>query len=116
MTSDSQSIKFLLDEHMPAAILHELRRGGIDATSVDELRLKGASDPNFLSLALSESRVIVTRDSDFIDLATQGLEHSGIVFVSTLRIGQVIQVLALMDSVMTVAEFQNHVQYASGLV
>ena len=113
--SESETIRFLLDEHMPAAILQGLRRQGIDATSIDELRLKGTKDPQIVSIALAERRIIVTRDSDFVDLARQGYEHTGIVFVSTLSVGQILSALRLIHGTMSATDLENRVEYASGL-
>lgn len=114
--SSADVIRFLLDEHMPAAILEGLRRWKIDATSIDELRRKGTKDPQIVSLASADRRIIVTRDSDFIRLSQQGVPHSGIVFVTTMSVGQVIDALALIHGVMTFSEFADHIEYASQLV
>jgi predicted nuclease of predicted toxin-antitoxin system len=115
MMSESDTIRFLLDEHMPIAILHGLRRWGIDATSVDELRLKGAGDPRLVVIARAERRIIITRDSDFVELAQQGIGHPGIVFVSTLSISRIMSALRLVHGAMSATEISNRVEYASGL-
>jgi hypothetical protein len=40
-----------------------------------------------LALALAEQRVLVTMDSDFLILASQGMTHAGIAFTAQQSIG-----------------------------
>jgi predicted nuclease of predicted toxin-antitoxin system len=51
-----------------------------------------ASDEKQLEFAMSEARILVTHDEDFLKLAKQGTEHSGIAYCHPqLRsIGQVL--------------------------
>ncbi len=77
----------LLDEHINPEVARQLRKKGFDVLSVEEARMREASDEQVLSFAASEKRVIVTYNiRDFqmllLDWHRAGRHHSGIVFVS----------------------------------
>ena len=55
----------LTDENIAPAVASFLREAGFDVRDVIEDHLFGSSDRHLLDLAVSEGRVVVTRDSDF---------------------------------------------------
>ncbi len=61
-------MRFLADENFPAAGVAALRRLGRDVLSIGEV-LRGASDVAVLELTTRESRIILTFDKDFGELA-----------------------------------------------
>jgi predicted nuclease of predicted toxin-antitoxin system len=75
--------------------------------------LLGASDQAQLAYALGQGRIIFTQDADFLILATQTSEHPGIPYSrkGSRSIGQIIQALELIHSVMTAEEMRGHVEY-----
>jgi predicted nuclease of predicted toxin-antitoxin system len=73
-------IPFHFDESMHGAVAHGLRRRGVDVTISPDADLLSAPDQEHLAYALSAGRVLVTHDRDFLRLAAQGVEHSGIVY------------------------------------
>jgi len=75
-----------------------LLRRGIDVTTTADAGLLGASDEDQLAYALRESRVLLTRDSDFLRLNAAGVEHAGIVILksSQKRPGESIGILSLL--------------------
>ena len=80
-------MRLLLDEHINPEVARLLRKKGFDVLSVEEARMREASDEQVLSFAVSEKRVIVTYNiRDFqmllLDWHRAGRHHSGIVFVS----------------------------------
>ncbi len=80
-------MRLLLDEHINPEVARQLRKKGFDVLSVEEARMREASDEQVLSFAASEKRVIVTYNiRDFqmllLDWHRAGRHHSGIVFVS----------------------------------
>ena len=89
------TVRFHLDENMPKAIADGLRRRGIDVTTSADAGLISASDAEQLAFALSEQRVVITRDQDFLRLAAQGIEHAGLVYWTERQrsIGQLIRAL-----------------------
>ena len=67
-------LSLLTDENIDHQIVIYLRGAGISVKDVKEEGLVGSEDVALLRLAMSESRVIVTHDSDFGTLAVTGGE------------------------------------------
>jgi predicted nuclease of predicted toxin-antitoxin system len=61
-------MRLLLDENMPGTVIADLRNRGHDVLSVKE-SMRGMDDPDILAQAQAESRVVVTQDKDFGELA-----------------------------------------------
>lgn len=79
-------LRFLFDEHLNLPACQALRKRGLDVTHVIEMGLAGASDPEVLSAAAAESRIMVTRNySDFAKLVeafnARGRSFPGVLFV-----------------------------------
>ena len=74
------SLRFYLDEQLDVEIARQLIRRGIDVLTVRDLRSFGESDLQQLDRAVEMGRVICTNDRHFIQLASTGKEHCGIVF------------------------------------
>jgi uncharacterized protein with PIN domain len=107
-----EQIRFYLDEHIPAAVAQGLRRRGVDILTVQEAGRSGLSDPEQIAFARTTSRVIVTMDSDFLVLASQGVSHAGIAYANPNRsIGDLITASMLLFEVLTSAEMTNHVEF-----
>jgi hypothetical protein len=108
-----EAIRFHLDEHLPSAIAEGLRRRDIDVTTTPEAGLLGAADEEHLRHALAESRVIITRDADYLRLAQRGVFHAGIAFCpGELRsIGKIIHGLVLIYECLTPQDMKNHIEY-----
>ncbi len=74
-------MKFLADEHIELSVVKGLNKIGIEIISIDDLGKKGLNDRKILHLGKNGSRIVVTRDSDFLKLHAQGFVHSGIIFI-----------------------------------
>ena len=61
-------MKLKLDENIPGDALVALRSRGVDADSVVEERLAGATDPVVLDAAGADGRMLVTLDRGFGDV------------------------------------------------
>jgi len=61
-------LRILANENFPAPLIRELRRLGHDVASVKEF-MRGAEDRSVLAHAQEESRLVVTFDKDFGELA-----------------------------------------------
>ncbi len=98
---------------MPDAIAGALRRAGIDATTTTDANLRTTDDMAQMEYVRQSSRVMVTCDADFLKLAAQNEDHAGIVFYAqqARHIGQVVEWLALMHSVLTPDEMRGQVQF-----
>jgi uncharacterized protein with PIN domain len=107
------SIKLYLDENMNPKIAQQLRLRGIDAIHVLEVAASGESDTQQLARATEQGRALVTTDSDFIDLASQGVEHAGIIFGAqeSHSFGDWVRGLELICFVYKVEDMKNHVEY-----
>lgn len=73
-------VSFLLDEHLPSSVAEELEGRGVDVKTVYDVELDGTPDSEILESAERGNRVIVTQDSDFLELDEE--RHSGIVFLT----------------------------------
>jgi len=61
-------MKLILNENMPATVVQLLRDRGHDVLAVKET-LRGEDDPTILARAQAETRIVVTQDKDFGELA-----------------------------------------------
>jgi predicted nuclease of predicted toxin-antitoxin system len=102
-----------LDEYVPHAIAHGLRRRQIDVATTTDAGLLGAADEEHVAFGLREQRVIFTNDRDFLRLAASGAAHPGIVYCAPAdsRIGYAIRYLALMHECLSPEEVANQVEY-----
>lgn len=107
-----EQIKFYLDEHFPRAVAEGLRRRGLDVLTVQDARRTGSSDTKQLAFALAEQRVLLTMDSDFLILASQGVAHAGIGYANPTRsVGELIRAIMLLYGVLSPSEMMNHVEF-----
>lgn len=105
--------RFLVDEHIPQAIVSGLRQRGIDAASVGDLHLLASNDLDLLDRARADGRVIVTHDPDFLRLHGEDRTHAGIVFVPRERsIGDVIRFLSLVAQVLGSEGMAGRIEFA----
>ena len=106
-------IRFHLDENVRTAIAVGLRSHGIDVTTTAEAELMGASDDEQITYALSEFRVIMTHDDDFLALAAGGIEHPGVCYCHQQKysIGELLRALLLVNECCTQDELLGHVEF-----
>jgi predicted nuclease of predicted toxin-antitoxin system len=81
-------VRLLLDEHISPAVAEQLRGRGHDVVAAAEVGLAGVVDPQVLSWAAAERRLVVTNNiQDFRPLhamyLTTGATHHGILLVPT---------------------------------
>ena len=106
-------LRFYLDENVPLAIAVQLRRRGIEAVTVRDLHLLDDSDINHLQRATAMGTVLCTHDVDYLELATQGIDHAGIVFGQQHRhgVGDWGRFLELLCVVYEADEMRNRIEY-----
>lgn len=106
-------MRFHLDENVDHAIADGLSRRGIDVTTSTDAGLVGAADEAQLSFALSEGRVIITHDRDFLRLDSTGVRHIGIAYCppASRSIGDIVRRLCLMYECLDDAETIGRVEY-----
>ncbi len=107
------AIQFHLDEHIHGAIADALRRRGIDVSTTAEADLTGAADEEQLDFALSQDRVIVTHDHDFLRLHQQGVPHAGIAYCHQGQhsVGDLLRTLILIFEHLTPEDMRQHVEF-----
>jgi predicted nuclease of predicted toxin-antitoxin system len=74
-------MKLLADENIEPAMVGDLRSNGFDVLYIRETR-RGIADSAVLELAGNESRVLLTADLDFGELALRsGKLHAGVIIL-----------------------------------
>lgn len=61
-------MRFVVNENIPGAVVRALRTAGHDVLAVKET-MRGQDDRTVLARAQTESRIVVTQDKDFGELA-----------------------------------------------
>lgn len=82
-------------------------------TTSHEQGLRGSTDQHQLALAHSQNRVMLTHDSDYVQLHTSGMEHSGILYCHQRRrsVGELVRLMALVWETAEPADFRNQLKY-----
>jgi predicted nuclease of predicted toxin-antitoxin system len=106
-------VRYHLDENMHEAVALGLRLRSIDVTTTAEARLLGASDEEQLRFAISQQRILVTRDHDFVALSATVEQHPGIVFARQGRrvIGTTVLALARLHRTQTAEQMINRMEF-----
>jgi predicted nuclease of predicted toxin-antitoxin system len=105
-------IRFHLNEHVDPAIATALRRAGIEVTTTIEAGLRTKNDAAHLAYARAQRRVLVTRDHDFLRLASRVSDHDGIVFYTANQsMREIIEGLILIYEVLSPEEMAGQVEY-----
>jgi hypothetical protein len=83
-------VKVLIDEMYPASVAEALRAINIEATTVADLRLAGASDPEVFGAAVAGGYAVLTESvGDFARIAaehsTAGAHHPGLLIALSSR-------------------------------
>ena len=109
----AEKVRFYLDENVQVTIADQLRRRGITVITVRDLDLLGDTDANHLARATRMGYVLCTHDSDYVDLATSGVKHAGIVFGQQHKhtIGTWVTFLELVHSIYAAEEMHDLVEY-----
>jgi hypothetical protein len=107
------ALRFHLDESVNNAVAVGLRRRGCDASRSKEIGLLGATDHEQLAFALTESRVLITHDDDFLRLHARGIAHAGIAYSrpNHRTIGQLVLKLAALGRARTAEEIAGRIEF-----
>ena len=73
-------LTYYFDESVELTVSDQLAAGGLDVVSAHSLDILGEEDLDHLQRATSMGRVLCTYDADFLRLASEGVEHFGIIF------------------------------------
>jgi predicted nuclease of predicted toxin-antitoxin system len=109
----ARQICFFFDQHISPAVASSLRAHHVDVLTAQEAARCGLPDPDQLSYATAEGRVLVTFDTDYLILDASGVPHAGIAWCSATKysIGELTSALLLVCLVMSPDEMLNHVEF-----
>jgi len=104
---------FHMDENVEMALAWAMRNRGLNVTTTPPDLPKKTADLRQIEFALSQSRVIITHDTDMLALHSQGTVHGGIAFsyVRTRSLGQLIEMLAGLARRYDHGELNGRVEY-----
>ena len=112
-------IRLYADENVDDRIIRGLRLRGIDIVTVVEAGMIGKPDPEQLSRATSDGRVLLTSDQDFLELhlswMREGKEHAGIIYYSQFHVsvGTCIWGVKLIVDILSPEDMNNHLEFIS---
>ena len=106
-------LRFYLDENMDPEVAEQLRQRGIDVLAARDVSLLSVSDGVQLRYAVTDGRVLCTKDAGFADPANWDVEHNGIVFFpdSGVSIGYAVKALQELHSNETPENMKNSLRY-----
>ncbi len=109
----AESVRFFIDQHFPAPASRALVRHGVDVLTAQDAGRCGLPDADQLAFCLTEQRVIVSFDTDFLVFHQSGVEHAGIAWCPERKygIGELIRALLLLHGVLDRDDMGNHVEY-----
>lgn len=64
-------MKFLVNNQLPVALARWLAARGLDACHVSDVGLEETSDPPIWDYAVAQDQVLISKDEDFLHLATR---------------------------------------------
>jgi hypothetical protein len=111
------SVALYIDEHVQSVITHGLRQRGADVLTAQEDGMDGRDDAELLARATALSRVMFTRDRDFLAIAAQwqqtGLPFTGVIYAHLIRvsIGECLRDLELIAYACDPRDYANRVEY-----
>ncbi len=77
-------MKFIVDAQLPRRLAHEMRALGADVLHTLDLPDRNqTTDTNIRRLAVAEERVVVSKDSDFVDSFLMHGEPAKLLFITT---------------------------------
>ena len=109
----AEAIRFYMDQHIPAAVTHGLRRRGVDVLTTQDAGRCGLPDAPQLDAASADQRVMVTFDPDYLALHAAGIRHAGIAWCQERKytVGQLLHALLLVHAVLDRDDMRNHVEF-----
>lgn len=105
-------LTFYADENISKAIISGIRRRGISIISTPEADNLGISDEEHFQYASKNQYVLLTRDDDFLKLASTADHHAGIAYARMgITVGQIISAILLVSETMDQNSIQNQIMY-----
>jgi predicted nuclease of predicted toxin-antitoxin system len=77
-------MKFIIDAQLPRRLMHRFRDAGYDAIHTSDLPQGNRTNDNtIIELAIHEKRIVVTKDSDFVDAFLVSGQPEKLLLIST---------------------------------
>jgi predicted nuclease of predicted toxin-antitoxin system len=107
------ALRFYLDENVPVAIADQLRLRGIDVVTVRDMGLRGVSDAEHLQRATTGGYVLCSFDTDFVVLAKNDVQHTGIIIGQPENhgVGQWVNSLSLYHALLDSEDMHNRLDF-----
>lgn len=111
------SLAYYFDHHVDERVAHGLRQHGLDVLLTKDEGTQQLADELLLSRAAGLNRVLVSNDSDFLEITARWLEQgqrfTGLVSIRNqyIPVGKAIDDLRLIAEVLTSEDMMNHVEY-----
>lgn len=115
----SESVRFYFDNHLPTAVVRQLRRRGVDVVTAHDWGQSRTPDPAVLRRAAADGRVVVSGDDDCkvlaADFQTRGETFAGIAFCEQRkylgRPGALLHDLLILHGVLTADDMRDRLEY-----
>ncbi len=103
-------MKFLVDAHLPFQLVTFLRLKGVDAKHTDDMpRRDRTKDMEIRMIAEAEGRIVITKDSDFLDSHLLSDQPRRLLLVSTGNItNKMLITLFEVNLEKILAQFEHH--------
>jgi predicted nuclease of predicted toxin-antitoxin system len=101
-----------LDESVSTKIAFALRIQQFDVTTTQEAGLRSTPDSTQFDFALLEQRVLITKDTDFLRIASEHWDHPGILYCkSDAGIGEIVLGCIALDAALNQSEMRGRIEY-----
>ena len=105
-------IRFHLDESVTTKVARALRVQNLDVTTTHDVGLRSSSDEIQFEYAQREQRVLITKDSDFLRIASERWDHFGILYCNPeTSIGSIVLACLTLQSSLTSEDMCGRVEY-----
>jgi len=105
-------MKFIIDAQLPKRLMYRFRDAGCDAVhTLDLPQGNRTADNDIIEIAMQENRVVVTKDSDFVDAFWLKNEPKKLLLISTGNITNNLLEQILVPNIDKIIETLNEYDY-----
>ncbi|HEX5317161.1 MAG TPA: DUF5615 family PIN-like protein [Candidatus Kapabacteria bacterium] len=105
-------IRFHLDESVTSKVARALRLQNLDMTTTQEAGLRSSPDESQFEYAKREQRVLITKDTDFLRIASKDWNHSGILYCDpSTTVGQIVLACVTLQSSLSMEDIRGRIEF-----
>jgi uncharacterized protein with PIN domain len=105
-------IRFHLDESVTTKVAFALRIQGFDITTTQEAGLMSTPDTTQFEFAQLEQRVLITKDGDFLRIASKRWDHAGILYCQQdAGVGEMVLGCIALDGSFSISEMRGRIEF-----